>query len=169
MFVSGDVHEIERAAYGRGVRYRHTQTGSTAILAVGLLAVGIAVIAVAVAGGPVVLPVAIVAVFVVAMLAVFGRLTVTVEPGEVRAAFGWGWPSRTIALSDVVATRSVRNRWYHGWGIRLVEHGWMYNVAGFDAVELDLASGRRFRIGTDQPSELLNAIDSQLASSRRRE
>ena len=169
MHVSGDVHDTGRTAYGRGVRYRHTQSGSRPILAVGLTAVGIAVIAVAVAGRSGMLPVAIVGVVVLVTLAVFGRLTVTVGDGEIRAAFGWGWPSRTIALTDVVATRSVRNRWYHGWGIRLVERGWMYNVAGFDAVELDLASGRRFRIGTDQPSELLNAIDSQLASSRRRE
>ncbi len=167
MFVSGHVHDTERTAYGRGVRYRHTQTGSKPILAVGLLAVGIAVIAVTWAEESVLLPVAIVAVIVLVTLAVFGRLTVTVDAGEVRAAFGWGWPSRTIVLSDVLATRIVRNRWYHGWGIRLVERGWMYNVAGFDAVELDLASGRRFRIGTDQPAELRNAIDAQLGTRPR--
>ncbi len=36
--------------------------------------------------------------------------------------------------------------------------GWMYNNAGRDAIELSLRSGRVFRIGTDQPDELLEAL-----------
>lgn len=35
----------------------------------------------------------------------------------------------------------------------------MYNVAGYDAVELELRSGRVFRIGTDEPDALLAAIE----------
>jgi hypothetical protein len=35
----------------------------------------------------------------------------------------------------------------------------MYNVSGFDAVQLQLASGKRFRIGTDEPVQLKSAID----------
>jgi hypothetical protein len=31
----------------------------------------------------------------------------------------------------------------------------MYNVWGLDAVELELQSGKKFRIGTDEPAELL--------------
>jgi hypothetical protein len=38
----------------------------------------------------------------------------------------------------------------------------MYNVAGLDAVELVLASGKKFRIGTDQPDELRSAINLRL-------
>lgn len=104
---------------------------------------------------------------IVALLAllsvVFGRLTVTVDHRAVSAKFGWGWPARRIDLTDVVSVRTVRNRWYHGWGIRWISGGSMYNVAGYDAVELRLHSGRLFRIGTDEPSALESAITAALA------
>jgi hypothetical protein len=35
----------------------------------------------------------------------------------------------------------------------------MWNVWGLDAVELELDTGRRFRIGTDQPVELTDALN----------
>ena len=38
----------------------------------------------------------------------------------------------------------------------------LYNVAGMDAIELKLTNGRVFRIGTDEPDQLLQAIQSQL-------
>jgi len=94
----------------------------------------------------------------VAIVAVFTRLTVTIDRTEVTAAFGFGWPKRSIDLADVQAVRQVRNEWYQGWGIRLLKDGWMYNVWGLDAVELDLRSGRKFRIGTDDPAGLLAAV-----------
>jgi hypothetical protein len=34
----------------------------------------------------------------------------------------------------------------------------MWNISGLDAVELDYLDGRKFRIGTDQPEELADAI-----------
>ena len=87
------------------------------------------------------------------------RLTATVDDATIAASFGWGWPRRRIAVTDVVDAGLVRNSWWHGWGIRKVRRGWMFNNAGRDAVELTLVSGRVFRIGTDQPGELLAAID----------
>ena len=61
-------------------------------------------------------------------------------------------------LTVVVDARSVTASF--GWGIRKVSRGWMYNNAGRNAVELSLRSGKVFRIGTDQPVELLAAITS---------
>ncbi len=54
--------------------------------------------------------------------------------------------------------RPVRNSWWYGWGVRKVPGGWMYNVWGYDAIELELASGKVFRIGTDDPDGLLAAL-----------
>ena len=90
---------------------------------------------------------------------VISRLTATVDDRSVSAAFGWGWPRRSVEVADIVAVREVRNSWWHGWGIRKVHHGWMYNIAGYDAVELELRSGKVFRIGTDDPASLLGAIE----------
>ena len=35
---------------------------------------------------------------------------------------------------------------------------WIYNVSGFDAVEIIMRNGRIYRIGTDVPGELETAI-----------
>lgn len=89
---------------------------------------------------------------------VAARLTVVVDARAVTALFGWGWPRRSIDRAEIESAVHVRNSWWHGWGIRKVSRGWMYNNAGRDAIELSLRSGTVFRIGTDQPAELLAAI-----------
>jgi len=94
----------------------------------------------------------------------FSRLTVTVDEATVVAAFGLGWPRRTERLDEIVAVRKVRNKWIYGWGIRKLPGGWMYNVWGLDAVELDLSSGKMFRIGTDDPEGLLAALTLSISS-----
>ncbi len=55
------------------------------------------------------------------------------------------------------------NRWYYGWGIRLTPQGWLWNVAGLDAVELTFSNGKKFRIGTDEPGKLLEALSGSHA------
>ncbi len=98
------------------------------------------------------------AAIVMAVLNVFGRLTVEVDNSRLRAFFGWGWPRRRLDFSTARAARIVRNRWWYGFGIRLIPNGWMWNVWGLDAVEFDLDTGKVLRIGTDQPEELLAAV-----------
>ena len=99
---------------------------------------------------------------VVALMAfagwLFGALTVTVDESRIVIAFGPGWPRKTIPLTQVRGAGPVRNRWWYGWGIRLTPHGWLWNVSGLDAVEVELSHGRCLRIGTDEPQELTAAI-----------
>jgi len=89
---------------------------------------------------------------------VFSALTVEVDAEAIRLRFGIGLVRKRIPLAEVRGWREVRNPWYTGWGIRLGPGYVLWNVSGFDAVELDLASGRRFRVGTDEPAALLAAI-----------
>lgn len=141
------------------MEYQHTQTGYRAIILIGglLFTVVVLVSASDDSEGAVF---AVGALFLLLGLLgiVFGRLTVTVGSGSVRTAFGWGWPHRSVEIRNIAAIRPVRNQWYYGWGIRRIPRGWMYNVWGLDAVELELHSGGIFRIGTDQPEELLEAL-----------
>lgn len=95
----------------------------------------------------------------IAVGAIAARLTVSVADGSVTVWFGWGWPRRQIELDEIDRATIVRNSWWYGWGLRKVHRGWMYNNGGRDAVELMLRSGKVFRIGTDQPAELLAALD----------
>ncbi len=101
----------------------------------------------------------IAALLLVAILGLFYSLTVEVKDGTLNCRFGPGIIRRRFLLSDIEDAQSVRNPWYAGWGIR-----WMpgrcvlWNVAGLQAVELVLKNGNRFRIGTDEPDALVQAI-----------
>jgi len=35
---------------------------------------------------------------------------------------------------------------------------WIYNISGFDAVEIKMKNGKTYRIGTDEPQKLEQAI-----------
>lgn len=143
------------------MRYRHTQTGPMMLLicVIGLVgAVLIGITQPADTATNVILEVTFSILVVVGLVA--SRLTVTVDGTSVATWFGWGWPRRTIPLADIVAVGSVRNSWWYGWGVRKVPGGWMFNTAGYGAIELRLATGKVFRIGTDEPDELLAALDA---------
>ena len=96
---------------------------------------------------------------------VFSRLTVSVTRDRVVASFLFGRPRRVIELADVAAVRRVRNLWWHGLGVRKIPGGWMYNVWGFDAVELELTSGEIFRLGSNDPDALFTALASRVTTS----
>mgnify|MGYP001158176212 FL=1 len=88
----------------------------------------------------------------------FGSLTVQIEDGELSHWFGPGFWKKSYQLVDIESATAVRNSWIFGWGIRLTPHGWLYNVSGLDAVQIELRSGRKLRIGTDDPKGLVEAI-----------
>lgn len=107
------------------------------------------------------------AVVVALLLAGFGSLEVRVDEEAVTLRFGIGLIRRTIALDRIESAARVRNRWWYGWGIRLTPHGWLWNVAGLDAVELRLTDGKLFRIGTGDPEGLEGALEARLGRERR--
>lgn len=88
----------------------------------------------------------------------FGTLTVTITDKAFSFFFGIGLIRRRIPLDSIVSFQVVRNRWWHGWGIRIYEHGWLYNVSGLGAIELLLRSGTRLRVGTDEPEVVAQHI-----------
>ncbi len=92
----------------------------------------------------------------------FSILTVEVDGEELRHYFGFGFWKKSYQLEDIQSIKAVRNSWLYGWGIRLTPHGWLYNVSGLDAVEIELHSGRKFRIGTNQPAELSTTLQSAI-------
>jgi len=91
-------------------------------------------------------------------LILFRSLTIEIDSRRFRCFFGDGVIWRSIPLSEIIDIKPVRNKWYYGWGIRLTPYGWMFNIGGLDAVELHLASGKRFRVGTDRPLEVVEAF-----------
>lgn len=92
----------------------------------------------------------------------FDSLTVSVSNNFIEVRFGIGIIRKQFAIAKIQSATIVRNKWYYGWGIRLTPRGWLYNVAGLDAVEIRLNNGKQYRIGTDEPQELHKAINSVL-------
>ena len=88
---------------------------------------------------------------------IFGSLTVKVTDATVQWYFGPGFWKKSIARDQIMAANPIRTKWWYGFGIRLSPHGWLYNVQGLDAVQIDHA-GRSTLIGTDDPNGLANAL-----------
>jgi len=144
------------------VCFRRTQVGYYTIFSVGITIVVIALLLLLHEFnwfGPATL------VLLAVCLVLFATLTVDVRPDRVEIRFGPGLVRRTFLLADFVSCRAVRNRWYYGWGIRLIPGGWMYNVSGLDAVEMVRRDGSKYGIGTAAPEELTQAISRNLSQS----
>lgn len=143
-----------------GLLYRRTQFGATIVATVGAAVVLVAVIGAQTGWHPVSV---VVEVLLALVLLLFWSLTIEIDPVRLRCFFGPGLIGREFPLHEIVSAAAVQNRWYYGWGIRLTPHGWMFNVSGLEAVELGLASGRRFRVGTDRPEEVVAVLEGLTA------
>lgn len=89
----------------------------------------------------------------------WGALTVRIQGGELQVRFGIGWPRKTIPLAEIASVEVTRTTFLEGWGLHRTRRGWLYNVSGFDAVLLTLASGPSMMVGTDEPRRLKAAIE----------
>jgi len=136
--------------------YEHTQTGMLQIVAV--LAVMVIIVTTTFLFGPQIVPLGVLMLLVVVVLC-FASLTVTIENDAVQIRFGpLGLIRKKWLLSEIVSATPVTNPWYYGYGIRWTPHGPLYNVAGSGAIEILLVSGKKVRIGTDEPDLLARVI-----------
>jgi hypothetical protein len=126
------------------MEYRHTQLGWIVLAAIAVAVIFLFATADA-ARSIHVIPVLL----VIAILSLFYSLTVEIKDGALKCHFGPGVIRRRFFLSEIEGAQSVRNPWYAGWGIRWRPGRYvLWNVSGFQAVELVLKNGKRFRIGT---------------------
>lgn len=105
---------------------------------------------------------------IILLISSFTTLTVTIDESYLRVKFGWGIYRKRFALNEIQSATSVKNHWYNGWGIRFWPKPptWIFNVSGFAAVELIMKNGKRFRIGTDEPRLLQQALERAISLKR---
>jgi CTP:phosphocholine cytidylyltransferase-like protein len=95
-------------------------------------------------------------ILILVILASFSTLNVQIDQENLRIKFGYGIYKKSFSLNEIVSVKAVRNHWYYGWGIRY----WfwpkmrIFNISGFDAVEIKMADDKIYRIGTDEPKKL---------------
>jgi hypothetical protein len=138
------------------VEYRHTQPG---YLTAGTLGTALFFTAKQMLkGGPAALAVLPAVALLGGAAVFFSSLTVEIRDGVLRSYFGPGLPAKSVKVHDIESAEVVENPWYAGWGIRMMPRGTLYNVSGFQAVEVRMTNGSRFRLGTDEPETLREAI-----------
>ena len=94
----------------------------------------------------------------------FSTLTVTVDGANLSIKFGWGIFRKSFPLQDIISVRAARHKWYHGWGIRywVPSQMWIYNISGFDVVEIEMKDGKKYRIGSDEVEKLVETISQYI-------
>ncbi len=99
---------------------------------------------------------------IIIILTSFMSLQVIIDEKYLRIKFGYGIYKTKYLLNDIASAKVVRNHWCYGWGIRVWfwPKMWIYNVSGFDAVEIKLKNGKIYRIGTDESEKLKQAISN---------
>lgn len=93
---------------------------------------------------------------------VFSTLSIMVNSQTIRWNFGLGFWKKSIPLKDIIRFKIVKNKWWYGWGIRQYPGGWLYNVSGFEALELHLKNGKNIRLGSNDPKRLKHAIEQAI-------
>jgi hypothetical protein len=143
--------------------YRHTQMGwVTSIAMLGGAPLLIALFIFLPGSRDTRAPAFVTAVILAACGLLFGSLTVEVDAKVLSWRFGPGLFRKSVEIQDIKTATPVRNTWMHGWGIHLTRDGWVYNVSGYGAVEVMMKSGKRFRLGTDEPEKLAHAINESV-------
>ena len=105
-------------------------------------------------------PILVFMILILLLLSSFVTLRVTLDEKYLKIKFGYGIHRKSFLLQEIISARTVRNHWYYGWGIRVWFWPYMliYNISGFDAVEIKMKNNKIYRIGTDEPQKLERAI-----------
>jgi hypothetical protein len=138
------------------MRYEHTQRGT--VLLMTFLVVAIFLLTV----GTLAPRVREVLFTVIGILAIcgflFSSLTIQVTDRALRWQFGPGVIRKEVPLREIERAEVTKTTLLQGWGIHYTSRGWLYNVSGFQAVAVQLKSGKQFLLGTDEPKRLCDAI-----------
>jgi hypothetical protein len=106
--------------------------------------------------------------FALALGFLWSSLTVRIDSEALHVWFVPGWPKTAVKLTDIAALEVTRTTFWNGWGLHRTRRGWLYNVAGYDAVVVTRKDGRSVLVGTDEPRRLKAALERALAGSGKR-
>lgn len=137
------------------MQYKNTQPGIAMLLVMGLVTLLLVFAAISKPDEPIGFVFVIIA--VAAML--FSALTIKVGEGNITWFFGPKFWTKSLELSEIESVQEIRTKWYQGLGVRLTSTGWLYNVSGLTAVELKLKDGTTVSLGTNDPINLIKAIE----------
>jgi hypothetical protein len=139
------------------MKYKHTQIG---YLILSILAILLILLSSIMIISELYITFLIIIVLFTFILISFSTLKVTIDKNILQIKFGYGIFKKNFLIKDIESVRTKKNHWYYGWGIRLWlwPKMWIFNISGFNAVEMKMKNGGLYRIGTDEPKKLEAAI-----------
>ncbi len=103
-------------------------------------------------------------------LLLFFQMQTIVDNDCIKIFFGIGLIRKKINIKNIKHFEPVRNKWFYGWGIRMLKNGWLYNIKGLKAVELKFNDKKSvLRIGTKNPEKLISAIEQSIEIIKRKQ
>jgi hypothetical protein len=145
------------------VRYKHLQVGYFTLIGLGI-GIGLGILKVS-QDGPSPLVLGALALLSFSIL-LFSSQTIEIGDGKLRSHFGPSFLANAISLgkvevllSDIESATPIAVPALSGWGIRQTSFGWLYNVSGTRAVQVNLKRGHSFILGTDDPERLCQTIN----------
>lgn len=143
--------------------YDHTQSAPIYLL---LLVIGIGTLAGSVFTDVIVAQVAMYSsgAFMLFLALCFRDLTVSDEGTELLIAFGpLSLFKRRLQYSEVEKVEQARSTIMDGWGIHMSPSGgWVWNLWGYDCVDVWYREGRKIRIGTDDAVVLATFLQTKV-------
>lgn len=94
------------------------------------------------------------------VLSLFGMLTISIDRTFFKIKMGIGLFGRKIKLKDIKEVKVTKIPWWLGSGVRYYRGRWIYNVAGFQAVEITQIDNKSILVGTAEPTFLKKKIDT---------
>ncbi len=106
-------------------------------------------------------------VFFLIIFLLFFKLTVAVNDSNIVISFGVGIIRKKVSLGDIKEVKRVKTNWYNGWGIRKIKNGMLYNIQGFNAIELSFKNKKSIlRIGISSSSDLDKEIRNRITMNK---
>lgn len=102
-----------------------------------------------------------------AVILMFYKLTVVIDKNYLKVIFGIGLIRKKFNIDEIETVKKTKSKWYNGWGIRFIKNGTLYNIQGFNAVELSFKNKkRRVLIGTKSNSKLETEIKQKIYNKK---
>jgi hypothetical protein len=96
-------------------------------------------------------------------LSIFYKITITVDDTHLSFSMGIGFIHKKYLLSDIESCKPVKNPIWYGIGIRITPTGWLYNVSGRYAIEINFKTKKsNIRIGTNMPELVSKLVNEHL-------
>lgn len=100
--------------------------------------------------------------FIIVLL--FYGMTTLIDNDKIVISFGIGLIRKRVVIRDIKYAQPVQTPWYYGYGIRWIPNGWLFNVSGSDAVQINFKHHKRIiTIGTRKQAVLTNEIRKRIA------